>query len=236
MPEFEDLSCHLEQFTGTVRLFPLPNLVLFPHVIQPLHVFEARYRRMLEDALATDRLIAMAVLRPGWEGNYEGRPPVYPYGCLGWVATHHRLSDGTYNLLLLGMRRVHLLGEQTLAKPYRVAKVELVEDRLPADEHVETQWKRRLHSALFRVLPMLGQCDEEEEYLEHLLESTLSLGALTDMLSYLLDLPIHNKHALLAEGDVVRRARRVLRHLKRLDQRAARAEQVRRSLSFFSPN
>ena len=77
---------------------------MYPHVMQPLHIFEGRYREMLEDSLATDRLIAMAVLEPGWETDYESRPPVAEYACLGKVVTHHRLADGRYNLLLMGVR------------------------------------------------------------------------------------------------------------------------------------
>ena len=83
MSSFDDLSFAPQEFSGKVRLFPLPNLVLFPHVMQPLHIFEPRYRFLLEDALATDRLIAMALLAPGWENDYEGRPPLYPMACLG---------------------------------------------------------------------------------------------------------------------------------------------------------
>ena len=83
MSTFEDLSFSFEGFSGRVRLFPLPNLVLFPHVMQPLHIFEPRYRHLLEDALADDRLITMAALKPGWETDYEGRPPLYPVACLG---------------------------------------------------------------------------------------------------------------------------------------------------------
>src|SRR6185436_7933579 len=93
-------------FSGTARLFPLPNLVLYPHVMQPLHIYEGRYREMLEDSLAGDRLIAMALLEPGWEPDYESRPPVAPFACLGKVVTHHRLPDGRYNLLLMGVARV----------------------------------------------------------------------------------------------------------------------------------
>ena len=59
-------------------LFPLPNVVLFPNVFLPLHIFEPRYREMVADALASDRMIGMVLLRPGWEHDYEGRPPVYP--------------------------------------------------------------------------------------------------------------------------------------------------------------
>ena len=62
----------------TIPIFPLPNVVLFPNVFLPLHIFEPRYRAMVADALKGDRMIGMVLLRPGWEGDYEGRPPVYP--------------------------------------------------------------------------------------------------------------------------------------------------------------
>ena len=86
MAAFEESSFSLQDFCGTVRLFPLPNLVLFPHVLQPLHIFEPRYRELLEDALAHDGLIAMAMLEPGWEQDYDGRPPaLHPMACLAKV-------------------------------------------------------------------------------------------------------------------------------------------------------
>ena len=86
-----DLS-HLENFKGTARLFPLPNLVLFPFVVQAPHIFELRYRHMTADALADDRLLAMALLRPGWEADYEGRPRLFPVVCLSRPpAQCHRL-------------------------------------------------------------------------------------------------------------------------------------------------
>src|SRR6478736_5807860 len=109
----------LANFPGTARLFPLPNLVLFPHVVQPLHVFEPRYRQMTADALAGDRLIAPVLLKPGWEEEYDARPEVHPVACLGRVVADQLLPDGRYNLLLRGLSRAHLLGEVTDAKPYR---------------------------------------------------------------------------------------------------------------------
>jgi len=59
---------------GTIPVFPLPDLVFFPHATLPLHIFEPRYREMTEDALRGDRLIAMALLKPGWERAYDGNP------------------------------------------------------------------------------------------------------------------------------------------------------------------
>ena len=86
----EDTS-PLANFAGVARLFPLPNLVFFPHVMQPLHIFEPRYRQMTADALAGDRLIALTLLQPGWEDQYEGRPAVHPVACLGRVVADQLL-------------------------------------------------------------------------------------------------------------------------------------------------
>ena len=82
----DELAFVPEQFSGRARLFPLPNLVLFPHVVQPLHVFEPRYVDLLHDALEDDRLIAMSLLEAGWEKDYEGRPALYPTACLGRIS------------------------------------------------------------------------------------------------------------------------------------------------------
>src|SRR5947208_12924499 len=101
----------LSDFTGTARLFPLTNLVLFPHVMQPLHVFEPRYRQMTADALAGDRLIALALLKPGWEPDYEGRPDLFPVACLGRIVAEQKLEDGRFNILLRGLARVRMVKE-----------------------------------------------------------------------------------------------------------------------------
>src|ERR1700754_2032170 len=98
-----DLTFDETQFTGSARLFPLPDLVMFPHVMQPLHIFEPRYREMLEDALSGDSLVARSIRAPGWKSNYEARPALLPQVCLTKVVAHQRLADGRYNLMVLGM-------------------------------------------------------------------------------------------------------------------------------------
>ena len=104
-------------------IFPLPNVVLFPGVFLPLHIFEPRYREMVADALVGDRLIGLVLLRPGWETDYEGRPPVYPIGCSGVITHFERLPDGRYNIVLRGLERFRILGENT-DRAYRLADVE----------------------------------------------------------------------------------------------------------------
>ena len=118
-------------------LFPLPNVVLFPNVFLPLHIFEPRYREMVAAAEAGDRMIGMVLLQPGWEGHYEGRPPVYPIGCSGVMTHVERLNDGRYNLVLRGVERFRIVSEDVSedeARSYRRAIVEpLVEPPLAAD-------------------------------------------------------------------------------------------------------
>src|SRR5438552_2023140 len=86
----------------SVPLFPLPNVVLFPRAVLPLHIFEERYKAMTADALNGDRRIAMALLRPGWERSYYGRPQIEPVVCVGKILSHEKLPDGKYNFLLQG--------------------------------------------------------------------------------------------------------------------------------------
>src|ERR1043165_4435281 len=92
-------------------VFPLPNVVLFPNVFLPLHIFEPRYREMVADALASDRLIGMILLKPGWEHDYEGRPPVYQMGCSGVITHVERLADGGCKLVRRGVSRSRFGGE-----------------------------------------------------------------------------------------------------------------------------
>lgn len=132
-----DLSFDPSTFSGQVPLFPLPGMVLLPGGVLPLHVFEPRYRAMVTDALAGERFIAMALLRPGYEPDYEACPEIAPGVCLGRIALEQRLPDGRWNLVLLGLRRARVIGEDR-SRPYRLASVELLDDpRLEAEREAE---------------------------------------------------------------------------------------------------
>jgi Lon protease-like protein len=114
-------------------LFPLPNVVLFPNVFLPLHVFEARYREMIADAIASDRMIGMVLLRPGWERDYEGRPAIYEVGCSGVVTHFEKLPDGRYNIVLRGLDRFRIV-EEDHRRSYRRAVVEPLPERAVTEE------------------------------------------------------------------------------------------------------
>src|SRR5436309_15280404 len=88
---------------------------------------------MMADALASDRVIGMVLLRPGWERDYEGRPPVYSIGCSGVITHFERLDDGRYNIVLRGLERFRIV-EEDAGRSYRRALVEPVPEHRIAEE------------------------------------------------------------------------------------------------------
>src|SRR5262245_37459049 len=102
-------------------VFPLPNAVLFPGTKLPLYVFEPRYRQMVEDVLRHGRWIAIALLRPGYESDYEGSPDFHEVGGAGFLVRSNRLEDGRYEIVLEGRTRVRL-EEIPSARLYRMAR------------------------------------------------------------------------------------------------------------------
>jgi Lon protease-like protein len=209
-----ELEFDAETFCGVARLFPLPNLVMYPHVMQPLHIFEERYREMLEDALAGDQLIAMATLKPGWEPDYDSRPPMSQYACLGKVVAHHRLPDGRYNLLLLGVQRVRIVHELDPLRSFRQASVELLDDCYDFETASDrNRLQERLLAAFRKQLPCACELPEQ---LEDMLSGQLPLGLLTDLAAYALPLDMLVKQELLAECRVCKRAEILLAQVEQL--------------------
>jgi len=202
----EPLAFSSEHFSGLARVFPLPNLVMFPHVMQALHIFEPRYVAMFEEAIEDDRLIALGLLAPGWEPHYDDRPPLQPVACLCRIATHQRTPEGTYNVLLLGVRRLRLIHELPPTKPFRVVESEILEDLVPADAAGGTAdgLQQQLLAAFKGAMPKIPQAYEQ---LDQLLGSQITLGMLSDIVSYTIDLDLDLKLRLLAECDVFRRVR-----------------------------
>lgn len=201
----EPLAFSPDQFSGQARVFPLPNLVMFPHVMQAVHIFEPRYRALLEEAVEDDRLLALGVHAPGWQKDYEGRPPLRPTACLCRVATHQRTPEGTYNVLLLGVRRLHLLAELPPSRPFRVFEAEIMEEHESeqAAPGTATELQQKLLAAFKRAMPKMPAAYDQ---LDQLLGNQITLGMLADIVSYTLDLDVEWKMRLLAECDVFRRA------------------------------
>jgi Lon protease-like protein len=179
--------------TDLLPLFPLPNVVLFPNVFLPLHIFEPRYRAMIADALTGDRLIGMTLLRPGWEGDYEGRPPIYPIGCSGLITHVERLRDGRYDIVLRGVERFRVV-EEDHARTYRRALVEPLREApmTSADRDAMTHYRTRLETILAPAVERTSGSAHEFH-----IPSAMGDEDLVNALAQYLDLDPIEKQALL---------------------------------------
>jgi Lon protease-like protein len=199
-----DEDFDLRDFANVCRLFPLPRVVLFPHAVLHLHIFEPRYRQMTEDALASDKLVTIVQWRAPNPSHLVGDPPIEEIGCLGRILQHERLPDGRFNFLLLGRKRVRLTREIPSEKLYRLSEAVILEDEnssLPEEPH------RSELIALFRQA--LEQNEPLDPDMSALLQTRLPLGVLTDLIAHALSLPSAIKQLLLAETHVDRRAERL---------------------------
>ncbi len=189
----------LKNFQGVTRLFPLRQLVMFPHVMLPLHIFEPRYRQMTEHALEDDRLITM-IQSLGVSGASSGIATV---GCLGRIFRNDRLPDGCFNILLLGKTRVQIKKELTVSTLYRQAEVEVLDeiDDQVADPELRDRliwYFERLHSTSLE--PELGK----------LLRLEMTLGTLCDILAHSAKFSAEIKQSLLEENHVPARCEALL--------------------------
>ncbi len=221
-----------EQLPEAAPVFPLPDLVFFPHTILPLHIFEERYREMAAKALETDGYIAMTLLRPAGEERPEGTPSYHRVGCLGRISEATKTEDGRYLLNLVGLKKV-ALGETIGEKPFITARIRPIEESTPAEGEEGS------HAELVRLL---GTCTV---LLQEVSETTFPLVSIKEGLPYEtvvnsicfhLGLPAEIKQSLLEENDLRERCRRltllVEGHLQRLvlaredDSNGEDAEQV----------
>jgi Lon protease-like protein len=180
-----------------IPLFPLPETTLFPRVSRLFLIFEPRYRDMVRDAQQGDRIIGMVTLRPGWELDYDGRPPVYAIGCAGVMTDVRELPDGRFVIVLRGLVKFRIISEDQ-RRIYRLARVEPLLEFTPAaeDRLALGAERRRLETLLASVEPDLeplpARLDDEEA---------------VNTLAQLLDLEPEDRQALLERDGALARAR-----------------------------
>jgi Lon protease-like protein len=192
-----------------IPLFPLPNVVLFPKVPLPLHVFEPRYRKMTTDVLESHRIIGMTLLRAGWRADCHGRPPVYPIGCAGRVEKWEALEGGRFNITLRGLSRFRIVEEHE-GEPYRVATIDPLGD-LGADDAALDEARRK-------VLAAIGKASDGPAVL--VIQPSIGADVLVNALSQTLDLTPVERQSLLDCDTLLGRYGRLLEILefKQLEQ------------------
>lgn len=182
-------------------LFPLPDLVFFPSTRLPLHVFEPRYRKMISDALEADQRFGIVLLRPGWQADYQGAPPIHRCGTLGTIEQAVTLDDGRYNLLVRGDVRFRIVDE-VMRDPYRTARV-VAQPQIAAaseDAYAQREWLADLAKQYLQFLPNQMPVPEIE---------TVGLEALTNALIMSLNVESEEKQKLLEIDDLIDRAEKI---------------------------
>jgi Lon protease-like protein len=156
----------------------------------------------VRDALEEDKVLALAQLEPGWEGQYGERPPMQPMLCAGLIIWHEELEDGRYNILLQGVTRARLLSELTTEKLYRQVRVQL----LP-DSDYQGPEEERLRQAVFELAGRVP-ASFAENLLPVVARSTG--GALADVVAAAVVPEPERRQSLLCELDVRKRLEAVL--------------------------
>ncbi len=194
---------NLDNFSGIVPVFPLSTVVFFPNTLLPLHIFEQRYRNMLSDSLDSEKIIAMALLKPGWDDNYYGSPEVFDVAGMGRIVSSETFDDGRSNIVLYGLKRIRIV-EFTEDKPYRKARIELLNNKNGNDE---TSLKEKLKNVVSDWNDMLGT-----KYKEHQLNINLNLplANLTDVMASVIYTNIFEKQSFLEETDVEKRTKMLI--------------------------
>ena len=166
-----------------VPIFPLPDITFFPHTLLPLHVFEARYRAMVMDALERDRRLAIVRLRPGYEASYAGKPAVHAVAGVGEIVSFERLATGRYNILVRGEARVRIESEVPSDTLYRIARARRLDDvEIAADAGDAAS--RDVQDALARIRTACGTLltalDRPADLLDTALAEGQPAGAIAD--------------------------------------------------------
>jgi Lon protease-like protein len=195
-----------------VPLFPLPSVVLYPRIVQPLHIFEPRYRQMLADVLDSHGKIAMALLKPGFEPEYHDSPEIHPVVAVGNLVTYHMREDGTSDIVLLGECRARVV-EEADGKLYRRASLVRLRERQPHAIQQREELRGRLKRWLRYAVDEFEGKQESLARLQKSFAKESDIGFLVDFLAYHFLKESASQQKMLEELDVKRRAESLLEKL-----------------------
>lgn len=211
-------------FGRPMPLFPLDGVTLLPQQVLPLHIFEPRYRQMVEDALDGPGQIAMAVFKGDrWKQEYHGRPPIHNAVCIGQIIQHERLADGRFNIVLQGICRGRIVEESgpQAGKLYRQALLEPV--------GIDDDEEHKLYGVRERLAEMLSEgpltrMTAAEWVIERIENEAIPTSVILELVSFTLLTDRELRLKLLNEGDAAERAELVQNELVSLSKMLRRAE------------
>ncbi|HEY0254279.1 MAG TPA: LON peptidase substrate-binding domain-containing protein [Kofleriaceae bacterium] len=197
---------------AALPIFPLPNCVLLPGGLLPLHVFEPRYRELTRDCLAGHHYMGIARLRPGYEQTYYGQPPVYERFGVGKIICSEELPDGRFALLLRGVARVELERELPNERSYR-----RVQARMLSDVEHDPDQAHGHHRQLVSLCDRLAEVIEAGgPQLRELARSFDDPGMCADAIAAALVMDCDARQELLEAIDPMVRIQRTLGHVSHM--------------------
>ncbi len=220
-----DASTIQVNFARPLPLFPLTHVSLLPQQVQPFHIFEPRYRQMIDHALDGAGQVAMGVFHgQRWKQEYHGRPPLRPAVCIGQIVHHEKLEDGRYNIALQGVCRARIVAEITPSEDrlYRIATLKPVGLPTDQDQSRLADARRRLSGKLadgpLRRLKAAGPISD------YFMKDDFPTVALMELISFTVLNNADLRYTLLAEGDPLARAALIEAELKELSRVIALAD------------
>ncbi len=204
IPGLTELRDRLAASCGSLKVFPLPGVVVLPGTPTPFHVFEARYRALVADALAGDRILAVPTL-VSEEGATQDRPPVHPIAGAGYIEADEKLPNGRYDIVVRGLARVRLVAEHDNGKPYREFRAEILDDVYPAGGPDALERERTaLESCVLQLAEVLPAESGAPKLAEVAMQTT-SPSALADLVAAAVISEPTQRLAIIEERDVAKR-------------------------------
>lgn len=194
----------------TVPIFPLPEAVLFPRTHLRLHVFEPRYLQMMDYSMANGQRFAIAHLKPGYEKDYFGAPPVYKVATHARILLADRLDDGRWNLLLEGIERIRIISEVQLT-PFRLVHYDPLVDEVP--QIVRDEAMKLMHTAAAKAEAIANHFENGPRLLTNLVNTMQHPAVVADVIAAITISDAYNRQSILNETDVLRRLKLVHVHL-----------------------
>lgn len=198
---------------SSLAVFPLPDVVLVPRALLPLHIFEPRYRDMTRDVLNGSQLLALARLKPGYEADYDARPAVYPIAGLGEVVASERMDDGRYHLMVRGVGRVDVTQEIPSDATYRIARATLLEDEKAAEPQLLSPLRQQVARKCEQLAESIGA---QGDALRTLVGDDAPAGSYADLLGGALITNADERQRLLEELEPAARLDQLLMYVSAL--------------------
>ncbi len=198
---------NLKNFSGGIPLFPLSSIVFFPNTLLPLHIFEPRYKEMVNAAINNEKIIGMALLKPGWESDYYGNPDVYDVIGMGRIVSSEVFEDGKINIILYGLKRAKIQ-EIITDLPYRLARVSIMDNNTNTKDEI---YRSKIEELIYKWNLYLN---EKQKAHKINVNTKIPLENLTDALASLIFSNVFDKQRLLEETNVLKRAEIIIHDLQ----------------------